>query len=136
MHLQQLISGQQGGLLQALQHHRSDLVPRPLHGRITEQLGADGIGGELQRMLAELAPQQRRQIPGQGGLAAGGRADQQVTAQRDWVMGASWAGKGDLRVLYCEERPTRQRIPAQRQCHGRASTAQPLPSPSTIKRRP
>jgi len=40
---------------------RADLVPWPLNGRIAEQLGADGIGGEHQGWLAGLPPKQRRQ---------------------------------------------------------------------------
>ena len=52
-----------------------------LHGRIPEQLRADGIGGKHHGALSLRPVQQRRQLVGQGGFAAARRADQQVAAQ-------------------------------------------------------
>lgn len=55
-------------------------MPRPLLGGSTEQLSADRIARQQPR-LAVLAHQQRRQVMGQGGLAAARRTDQLVAAQ-------------------------------------------------------
>jgi hypothetical protein len=49
-------------------------------GRFKGQVPADRVE-EHQARLARFALQQRRQLAGEGGLAAAGRADQQVTAQ-------------------------------------------------------
>jgi hypothetical protein len=59
-------------LLQAL----LDIDPGALHGSIAKHLGADRIGGEHQGRRFSGGGEQRRQGPGQGGLTAGGRADQ------------------------------------------------------------
>jgi hypothetical protein len=59
-----------------------DRPPRALHGGITEHLSADGVGGEHHRRLPLRSGQQWRQSEGGGGLAAGGRTDPEVTAQR------------------------------------------------------
>jgi len=56
--------------------------PGALRGRIAEHLGADRIGGERQGRLFTGGGEQGRQGLGQGGLAAGGRADQQMAVQR------------------------------------------------------
>jgi hypothetical protein len=56
--------------------------PGALRGRIAEHLGADRIGGERQGRRFTGGGEQGRQGLGQGGLAAGGRADQQMAVQR------------------------------------------------------
>jgi hypothetical protein len=58
-----------------------DRRPGALHRRIAEHLSADRIGGEHHRRLPLRPCKQRGEGQGGGGLAAGGRADQQVTAQ-------------------------------------------------------
>jgi len=55
--------------------------PGALHGRIAKDLGADRIGGEHQGRRFTGGGEQGRQGLGQGGLATGGQADQQMAAQ-------------------------------------------------------
>jgi hypothetical protein len=66
------------GLAEALVQQGFNVTPGALHGRVTKELAAHHIGGEHHR-TGELG-----QHPGQGGLAAGGRADQQMAAQGRW----------------------------------------------------
>lgn len=63
-------------LLQAPQQQRADLIPGPLDTGIAEQFGTDGIGGEHLARFNGVALEQRRQVAGEGGLAAARRADQ------------------------------------------------------------
>ncbi len=73
-------------------------TPGPLHRRIAEHLGADRIGGEHHRGWLTGRAEQGRQGPGQGGLAAGRRADQEVAAQSGLGHGTHqnvWHGKVD-----------------------------------------
>jgi len=70
------------GLDQPLLEALLNVNPGALHGRIAKDLGPDRIGGKHQGRRISSGGEQGRQGSGQGGLAAGGRADQQVTAQR------------------------------------------------------
>ena len=76
------------GLAEALVQQGLDVAPGALHGRVTKELGAHHIGGE-HHGADELG-----QHSGQGGLAAGWRADQQVAAQGRWNGRDRRAGHG------------------------------------------
>jgi len=80
------------GLDQTLLQALLDIDPGALHGRIAKHLGADRIGGKHQGRRFTGGGEQGRQGPRQGGLATGGRADQQVAAQRR----RGWGGQGEL----------------------------------------
>jgi len=65
-----------------------DVAPGALHRRVTKELAAHHVGGE-HHGTGEFS-----EHAGQGGLAAGGRADQQVAAQGRWRGRDWWAGHG------------------------------------------
>ena len=76
---------------QALLQRLLDVPPGALHGGIAEHFGAERIGREDQGRRLPRTAEQGRQRVGEGRLAAGGGADQQVAAQG----GHAGGGAGD-----------------------------------------
>ena len=83
------------GLDQPLLEALLDVNPGALHGRIAKDLGPDRIGGEHQGRRFSSGGEQGRQGSGQGGLAAGRRADQQMAAQRRLCGGGQGSRRRD-----------------------------------------
>jgi len=88
------------GIPEALVQQGLDVAPGPLHRGIAKELLAHHIGGE-HHGTGELG-----QHAGQGCLAAGGRADQQVAAQGRWQGHGRESGKDrSLAAAACNGKP-------------------------------
>ena len=116
-----------------------DRAPRPLHRHIAEHLGADHIGGEHHRLRFTGGGEQGRQGPGQGGLATGRRADQEVAAQsvlRHWISPERLARKGgQLRIGGEQYQPLQLGLGRQHPIKGVAVGLAVAASPQTMGQR-